>query len=165
MEFILLRLIQLSKRELRVLNDLFLCMNCESDHWSGVDTGEADKERLLINELIQIERDKREEYSALSRKIDDRECFFDEEYVLKKLTEFNLTRQNQLIEKLGDELLSIVKKISAVNTQFQTIVDENMSKEVETISLAQVLPYLPSQLSSKNSRIEVATPPLSLHSN
>lgn len=165
MEFIVLRLIQLSKRELGVLNELYYNILQEKSKWLSKSVRLLEKERILIHELIQIERDKQEEYTVLSRKMDCHEHSTDERVMLKKMLESNLTRQNRLLHKLVHELLVVVKKISAKNTCVQIIVDEFLSREVETVTFDQILPYLSSVTPSENSHLPEQTSISSVHSN
>ena len=161
----MLRLIQLSKRELRVLNELFFILKHENRERSIGGEEALNKERLLINELIQIERDKREEYLAISQEMDCQECPRDEKLVLKSLAKYFVGCQNRLLDKLGDELLSVIAEISIKNTHFQMMLDEQINKEVETITLDQVLPYLPSIKPVENIRSETNPSINQIHSN
>jgi len=165
MEFILLRLIQLSKRELQVLDELYMSLNYEDRIGASTEAGLVHKDRLLINELIQIERDKREEYSAFFRDNDCENYLSEEMYLIKKIFEFNLKHPDTLIEKLSYELLRLVKKISTRNGQFQSMADAFQCQEIETIAVDQISPYLSTQPRTERGRLgHPATLPLK-HSN
>ena len=155
MEFILLRLIQLSKRELGVINELYFHLNREETVSVLFHDGLPGKERMLINELIQIERDKREEYTALSRKINCEDCITEEQHILKKMIEYTLVSQDRLHQKLGEELWVVIKEISSKNTSFQLLVDELTTYEVHTVSVDQVLPYISTLDSAQNLHSEM----------
>lgn len=165
MEFILLRLIQLSKRELLVLDELFVRLNYENRVGAPVEAGLVHKDHLLINELIQIERDKREEYSAFFRNNDCENYLSDELYLIDKIFEYNRHHPNALIGKLSEELLRLVKRIQSRNGQFQSMVDTFQCQDIETIAVAQTFPYLPMQSKTEKNRPgHPATFPLK-HSN
>jgi len=139
MEFILYRLIQLSKRELQIIEELCSILCAQGRHLnSGQFINEINvviKEKRLWSEIQEIKRDQEDEYFQLAQHLKVEKYQPSYKPLLEQI-QLQTPDSNHLVQALCEDLLVLINRVETTNEMLQKYF--NIEQEFEKTRIERI---------------------------